>query len=273
MSRSAGRRGWIALALLACLGSLAACKPASPDDDAVQAPSATSGSEPDAGYDLIASIDGIWATTRRAGSPETVYMLAHVVDHEMEISRNGVGLDLGSEDVDPDQGIATFSFRKSPTRERVTFARIPHGGETGGFTLRVTYADGSFEDLSYVRRMGKRDMEELEAAVYERPLLQSATGILATTSPALVDCETPGDFRARTVCRDQALRSLDQNLAGRLAERRATGADVEGSRVAALKQLDACSHSQCLRQAYTDWLRYLDENFSVAAKPVAATPD
>lgn len=263
-------RGLRAFLLAASLFMVGACQPGSGTDDAdaVQARDAAQASEEGsspvpAGNDfwLIDQIQGVWATAGRGGSggSETVFMLGHVVDLEMEIARNGVGLDLQSEDVDTENGTATFRFRGSRSKEQLTFAKVPAKGAGGeGFALRATYADGSHDDLSFVRRLGKQDVADLDAAVYERTSLQTALGRDSKSYPSTrVDCGTGADSRTRTVCNDTALKALDLRLTRRFEQLHASGADIQGSRAAALKQLDACGDTGCMTRAYVAWLKYL----------------
>lgn len=265
-------RGWLVSILL--LLALAACKPRE-DADAVavddEATMTQEEADESARFDLIASLGGVWASTDQtaAGRPETVYMLGHVVDTHMDITRDGIGLDVLTEDVDPLERTATFYFRESPVKERLTFQLVPspEGVEGGGYDLRVTYADGRYQTLRPVRRLTRRDMDQMNEAL-EVPMLSTAIGDVppaakpATANfPSRVDCSNGTDFRSRTVCKDEGLRGLDRRLAALFDALRARNVDASTTQAAASKQLDACSSGECLQKAYGDWLKYIDENY------------
>ncbi len=253
--------------------ALVACKPRG-SGDALPAPDGaapTTQAEADAQaqYDLIAQMAGVWATVDKSagGGAETVFMLGHEVDTHMSMTRNGAALDVLTEDVHPAEGTATFRFRESPTHESLTFRLIasPEGVESGGYGLRVTYADGRHETLAFVRRLSAHDMEQMDSAA-EAQMLSTATGqpgpAPVVLLPGMVDCNAAVEFRAHSVCKDEALRGLDRQLATRFARLKDKGADVEGTQRAAYRQLDACNSGECLQRAYADWSKYLDDNFA-----------
>lgn len=273
-------RCWLRrLLVLLVMACLAGCKPqqgAGPTQPAPEqatealseAPAADN--EPDEGFKFLSRIHGVWASAATAdAAPRTVFVLGHVVDHVMDVSRNGIGLDLVTEKVDPDRGTVTFRFQDNAAREQLTFGRtdqseLPAGS---GSVLRVTYADGRHEDLFFVRGMSDQDIQDQDAAIYERPLMRTALGRgVAGWRTTRVDCAGDPAARARSVCRSQALRELDDALARRFESIDAAGGDAEGSRKAALAQLDACADDACRSAAYRQWIAYLDANFSTSGQ-------
>ena len=218
---------------------------------------------------MIADIEGVWVTTGGAGADgnETVFMITRVNDAVVQITRDDVALDLVAEDIDPAQGTATFRFRAGEEGEnkRITFGKVASpGAPDGGFTLRVTYPDGRSQDLSFVRRLGKQDIADMERAFDGSGVSpEQPVASLVTTSDGRTNCAAPADFRARAVCKDEALRDLDTQLAGQFEYLQCWNIDVESTRKAAYKQLDACTDSVCLSKAYASWTRYMDDNYDI----------
>ena len=253
---------WLKCVIFAlCLLALAACRP-----DAVDGPVEESGNtstatadEERAQYEFVATIDGVWRSQDAADGNETVFRLGHVVDTAMFVNRNGVGMDVLTDHVDVANQSITFEFRASPTKEKMTFRRLPEGEG-----LRVTYADGKTETLVFLRDWNDLDTALVQSAE-EKPMLSSAIGQLetapATGWASTVDCNTASEFRARTVCKNEDLLRLDRDMASRFKTLGERGVDTTGTRAAAIKQLDACNDSLCLTKAYGDWIHYIDQNY------------
>lgn len=239
---------------------LGGCKPSSDATQAPEAPTSTVNAE----HELVDDMQGVWATTNGSGTDgnETVFMLAVAYDDVMQITRDGAALDLLADDIDPAQDTATFRIRSGDDEgKRITFAKVMvPGAEQGAFTLRVTYPDGRNQDLSFVRRLGKQDIAEMERAFDGPGMLPDAPPQASANG---VDCQAMEGFRARTVCKDQTLHDLDLRLAEQFDYLACWSIDVESTRKAAYKQLDACSDSQCLSKSYADWIRYMDENYDI----------
>lgn len=258
------RGAWVACIAL----SLLACKPGD-DTQPVQAPESTTTVPADverAQYEFVATIDGVWATRdeHRADKDQTVFRLGHMVDTAMFVNRNGVGMDVVTDHVDLANQSITFEFRESPTKEKMTFRVLPDGSG-----LRVTYADGTTETLTYLRDWNDLDTALVQSAE-EKTMLDSALGGAAMAAvPAkgwasTVDCNAATEFRARSVCKNEDLLRMDRAMAARFDTLAGQGEDVAGTRAAAIRQLDACNDSQCLRKAYAEWAKYLEENYATA---------
>lgn len=245
--------------LAACLVMAAGCKPSS-DGGAQPAagdPAEVDPAAPDPKFLLVASLDGVWATRDPDDGGRVEYMLGHEIDHEMLITRNGAALDLQNESVDPDTGTVVFHFNGQGPEQRLTFRTMPSG-------LTATYADGEPEQLVFVRALTDGDIAALDAA-YEKGAVVIATAVDGEPR-ALVQCGARLDFRTRVVCREDALRALDQRLAGQFHALEMRGIDAGSTLVAANRQLDACASNACLHQAYGEWIAYLERNYPAAER-------
>ena len=240
-----------------CLGS--GCRR---DADAAAAPVAGAGVAvaavaADAG--LVADLEGVWATSENTGSDdaETVYVIGSVEGGRLRITRDGSVLDAQVEDVDPDQGTVTLRDQSGDGPvETLTFRKMEDENGTGGFNLRLIYGNGQSQALGFVRRLSARDRETLAAAPAKpAPVAADNAGVDA-------ECASASTFRARAVCADADLREQDVLLMERFKFLTGRGSfDYESTRAAAMKQLDACNHSDCLRDVYAQWATYLDENY------------
>lgn len=256
---------WLKYAMLAlCLLVLAACKPRA-SGEPVEAPGGTAGvpvDEDRAKYEFVAMIDGVWRTQQEhvAEEDETIFRLGHMVDTAMFVNRNGVGMDVLTDHVNLANQSITFGFRESPTKEKMTLRLLP---EVEG--LRVTYADGRTETLTFLRDWNDMDTALVQAAE-AKPMLSTAIGQLKAAPIAgwasTVDCNAASEFRARTVCKNEDLLRLDRDMASRFKTLGERGVDAATTRAAAIKQLDACNDSLCLAKAYGDWIRYIDQNYA-----------
>ena len=209
---------------------------------------------------LVADLEGVWATSENTDSDdaETVYVIEAVGGGQLRISRDGTALDAQVEDVDPDQNTVTLRDQSGGGAvETLTFRKMEDENGTGGFNLKLTYGNGQTEALGFVRRLSARDRETLAAA-----LATPAQPVMDDTAAASADCASATTFRARTVCADADLREQDALLMERFKFLTGRGSfDYESTRAAAMKQLDACNHSDCLRDVYAQWATYLDENY------------
>lgn len=242
-----------------CLGS--GCKP---DVDAAAQPVGADAATPAAAAvttdaALVADLEGVWATSENTDSDdaETVYVIGPVEGAKLRITRDGTALDAQVEDADPDQSTVTLREQSAggPV-ETLTFRKMEDESGSGGFNLKLTYGNGQVEALGFVRRLSERDRQTLAAAfaTAEQPAVDGGAGA--------EDCPSATTFRARTVCGDADLREQDALLMERFKFLTGRGSfDYESTREAAIKQLDACSNSDCLRKVYAQWSTYLDENY------------
>lgn len=238
------------MAACLCLGS--GCR----RDAAAAAPTVGADAAVAADAALVADLEGVWATSENAGTDdaETVFVIELVAAGKLHISRDGAALDAQVEDGDPVQNTVALRHQTDggPV-DTLTFRKVEDENGTGGFSLNLTYGNGQSQALGFVRRLSARDRATLAAAFAEPAQSVAAAG---------ADCAAATAFRARAICADEGLREQDGMLAERfefLVMRNA--ADGESTRAAATKQLDACNDSACLRDAYAQWIAYLDENY------------
>lgn len=209
---------------------------------------------------LVADLEGVWATSENTDSDdaETVYVIGAVEGGKLRLTRDGTALDAQVEDVDPDQGTVTLREQSGggPV-ETLTFRKMEDENGTGGFNLKLIYGNGQSQALGFVRRLSASDRETL-AAAFAMPAQPVVDGDAGDDE----DCASATSFRARTVCGDADLREQDALLTERFKFLTGRGSfDYESTRDAAMKQLDACNDSDCLRKVYTQWSTYLDENY------------
>lgn len=243
-----------ACVVAACLCFGGGCKrdaaqPA-PDDAAAAAVAV------DADAALVADLEGVWATNENAGTDdaETVYVIESVEGGKLRLTRDGNALDTQVEDADPVQNTVALRHQvDGGLVETLTFRKVEDENGAGGFSLNLTYGNGQKQALGFVRRLSARDREAVANAF---------AGPAAPVAGAGTDCDAATTYRARTICADAGLREQDALLAERFGFLAARGTiDAESTRAAAMKQLDACNDSGCLRAAYAQWIAYLDENY------------
>ena len=69
------------------------------------------------------------------------------------------------------------------------------------------------------------------------------------------------NFRYRTLCKDQALSRNHLDLMSKFTSISGEYPDSHRTYQAAIRSLNACTISKCLKQQYAQWDRYLDDNY------------
>ncbi|WP_159679851.1 hypothetical protein [Luteimonas sp. 9C] len=207
--------------------------------------------------DLERSLDGIWSTDRsQSDDAETIYAIQWQDADGLRILRDGVRLAGGVEDVDvANQTLAYRVTRENGPDETVTLRKVQDAASGEGFRLRVTWAQGQVETLGFVRRLTERDHQELVLAIRQADVL-----------PEAVACggDAPADsLRATLACSESEFGELDRSLRTQLVELSARYPDGDRTAAAVVKQLDACTTPECLRDAYAQWQTYFDDNYDL----------
>lgn len=249
----------LALALL--LGVLPGCDTSSGTAQPVAAAAAVDENA------YLSAFDGVWATTSSAGTDdaETVFRFKFGKAHSDFVMDAHV-FDVHLVDVDTDNQVVTFetSGERDP-KELLTVTRIVDAKDRANpdapFTLRVTFGNGQFSDLSFVRRLAPQDLDAINRA---RDAM--ATPVLAVTDAPTDDptdpCTGGNSFVERMTCTNPAVKAAQEafDMAFVNAETE-YGTEVHGSQAAARKQLEACASTECLQKTYADWTRYVAENY------------
>lgn len=216
---------------------------------------------------FLAGFDGVWATMTSAGTDdaETVFRFKFGKAHSDFVMDAHV-FDVHLVDVDTDNQVVTFetSGERDP-KELLTVTRIVDAKDRGNpdapFTLRVTFGNGQFSDLSFVRRLAPQDLDAINRA---RDAM--ATPVLAVPDAPTDDptdpCTGGNSFVERMTCTNPAVKAAQKafDMAFVNAETE-YGTEVHGSQAAARKQLEACASTECLQKTYADWTRYVAENY------------
>lgn len=212
---------------------------------------------------LMEDLDGVWSTADdpEGSGDETVY----IVRHEGETLRMFVGGEewpLSVDDVDVDAGTIALVRGAGAARQVVTLRKIPAADKPeGGHFLRITFDNGQYRELGFVRRISPADLQRIAE-------IRGHGGKVETSgSPGLsddqIDCGSPKTYRQGQLCADPAVLAKE-NALGRyfaiLIEEKHV--DIASTQAAARRQLDDCRTRQCLMSAYDQWLDYLDENYN-----------
>lgn len=249
---------YLVLALVLASGFVAGC-------DRAEAPAAiTNLTDKDK---FLSDFDGVWATTTNAGTDdaETVFRLRFAKDSSDFVMDEHV-FDVRVVDMDSANQVVTFETSgENAPKEMLTVTRIIDAADRSKpdapFSLRVTFGNGQFSDLSFVRRLTAQDVEKIvEARKAEE---QDANPTAESPAVAASDpCADASSFVDRMTCKDGKLKLARGNFESAFADAVAEHGEVaQNSMAAANKQLDACSNTDCLLKAYADWTLYVSENY------------
>jgi hypothetical protein len=246
---------WCGLVLALGVGLLSGCGPSSPDPD-VDSVGPETAATPQA-QDLERSLEGIWSTGVSGGDDaETIYAIEWQSSSGLRILRDGSWLAGTVEDVDVDNQTVTFHItRENGPDETVTLRKVQDTASGGGFTLRVTWAQGQAETLGFVRRLTDRDRQAIVLEIRQAEVLPQAVAC-GGDAPA-------GSLRATLACSESEFAELDRGLRAQLVELSARYPDGDRTAAAVVQQLDACRTPECLRDAYAQWQTYFDENYDL----------
>lgn len=250
---------YLGLAMLLAMGTIAGC-------DKTNAPQAAVAAAPVDEAAFLSGFDGVWATTSSAGTDdaETVFRLRFTKDNSDFVMDAHV-FDVHLVDVDTDNQVVTFetSGERDP-KEMLTVTRIVAAADRGKpdapFTLRITFGNGQFSDLSFVRRLSAQDMTAIAEARTSND--EADVGSVAAAEESTDDCANATNFVDRTTCKEGPLKLARREFEMAFSDAQTNyGVDAQNSLASAQKQLDACTNTECLQKAYSDWTRYVGENY------------
>ncbi len=208
-------------------------------------------------------MEGVWATAKKAGTDddETVYIVQRDAGALRFFRGANIEIPAVIEDVDIANASVTVRYEQDGLTQVLTFQRInaDNSVKSDGFGMRLTYGNGRYDELRFVRRLAAADLDVIRRIrERDREIVAKSARLLSTG----VDCNSPSGFRADMVCDDfeirekqEALMSLFDHLSFDYP------VDIKSTEAAAWKQLDACKTKACLESGYMQWVRYLETSY------------
>lgn len=221
---------------------------------------------------FLSGFDGVWATTSSAGTDdaETVYRLRFAKNGSDLVMDNHV-FDVHVIDVDTVNQTVTFQTSgETGPQEMLTVARVVEAKDRGNpeapFTLRITFGNGQFSDLSFVRRLMPQDVQFIAEARQSLSADSEETAEVSQPVETPESCADQTSFIERTTCKDPALKEARAGFESAFGDAvMAHGQEAGISMKAAQRQLDACASTECLQKTYAEWTKCVHENYPVHA--------
>lgn len=239
-------------------------------DEAVEAPSGDPSVRTDFEGELLDRMSGVWVAPADSGpGAGTVYVLMRSFDHGVMITRDGLALDVQTDDIDSSRKSATFRSTQPGSEQSLRFIltdTVVQSDDVAASitTLKLVYWDGTQQELSFLRELSHADIQGVLNARLAASLALDGKSS-STAGHAVLSCDSPADFRMRSVCGNEILLWLHRRFVEYMESLRRNGVDMGSTEAAALKQLDACSDSECLQSVYKAWLTYLEQNYGEQA--------
>lgn len=231
--------------------------------------------------ELVFSLDGVWTTGKE--DSWTYRIRATQSGDELQLMADEMLWDSRIDGIDPQKRTVALAVHERfgvIVDEVVTLQKSPGTNAADPGQLRLMYADGTAEELSFVRRLTPDDNAQLDKAAAEAvadgdaPVEAVRSNTVTVTLPGTEaywqkHCASPANFVFRVVCKDPELKTQFDRLNEQLDGLEEIGynaspdpdeAEVYAQRTAIEKQLNACAHSECIRSTLTQWITYMDEN-------------